>query len=76
MRKGPKKGTIWIDKQDIVGQYLGKYKVVSYSGMYYDNTKGGLRLRHWYNCARDNGIVKFVQRGQLLSKRGGTTNGN
>lgn len=60
------KRKIRIDQQDIVGQYLGKYRVVSYSGMRYDITKGGPRLRHWYNCIDNNGRQKSVQRGQLL----------
>lgn len=71
-----KRGRTKIDKQDIVGQYLGKYQVISYSGMYYDNTNGGPRLRHLYNCIHNDGTNHYVQRGQLLRSKGDVINGN
>lgn len=55
-----------INVNDIVGQCLGKYEVVGYQGMRYSYTKGGPRLRHWYNCKRQDGSCKAIQRGQIL----------
>ena len=59
------KGKIVININDIVGKCFGKLEVVSYSGMRYDNTKGGPRLRHWYNCLRE-GVWVVIQRGQIM----------
>lgn len=61
-----RKGQVVIDKNDIVGKCLGKYQVDGYSGMRYDQTAGGERLRHWYNCTRDGKTIT-VQRGQILA---------
>lgn len=69
------RGSIVIDTNDIVGKCFGKLEVVSYSCMKYDSTKGGLRLRHWYNCFRDGTLV-VIQRGQILHSKGERHNGN
>lgn len=60
------KGSLSIDPQDIVGQCLGKYEVTSYDGSRYDHTRGGDRLRHYYNCIDSDGDNKVVRRSQVL----------
>lgn len=57
-----------IDPQDIVGQCFGKFEVISYNGYRRDNTNGGVRVRHWYECVRNNQQVA-IQRGQVLRGR-------
>ena len=69
------KGIVRIDRQDIVGKCLGKFEVVSYNSMKYDSTRGGMKMRHWYNCIRDGQMV-VVQRGQILAGIGGKSNVN
>lgn len=66
-----KKGSIRIDVNDIVGKHLGKYYVVSYFGFHYTDTKSGQKLRHLYNCATadEPGVIKVIQRGQLLREQ-------
>ena len=63
-----KKGTILINTEDIVGKRLGKLEVVGYSGCYYVDTKGGPRLRHYYLCECDCGVMKYIQRSQLKNE--------
>lgn len=73
------KGKVRIDVNDIVGQCLGKYEVVSYSGFHYDSTRGGQRLRHWYRCLKHGNEpeCKDIQRGQLQQYiRRGDCDGN
>ena len=62
------KGSISIDPQDIVGQCLGKYEVISYDGSRYDHTAGGDRLRHYYNCIDTQGTNKVVRRSSVLKE--------
>lgn len=57
-----RKGQLSIDPQDIVGQCLGKYEIVSYHGSRYDCTAGGNRLRHYYDCIGDQGENKVIRR--------------
>ena len=66
-----KKGSIRINVNDIVGKHLGKYYVVSYFGFHYTDTKSGQKLRHLYNCATadEPGVIKVIQRGQLLREQ-------
>lgn len=66
-----KTAKVRINVNDIVGQCLGKYKVVGYQGMSYSYTKGGPRLRHWYKCIDGKCRNKVVQRGQILRAKGG-----
>ena len=68
MGKGRKLGQIIIDPQDIVGQCLGKYEVVSYNGSRYSHTKGGDKLRHYYNCIDSDGENKVVRRSQVMKE--------
>lgn len=62
------KRRIKINPQDIVGQCFGKFKVISYNGYRHESTKGGVRIRHWYTCVRNNQTVA-IQRGQILRGR-------
>ena len=81
-----KKGQISINVKDIIGKRLGKLEVIDYTGHTYDYTLGGKRMRHYYMCRCDCGVVKFIQRGQLkneivhscgcIKKHGGGSNGN
>lgn len=64
----PKRGEVLINVQDIVGKRLGKLKVEGYAGSYVDYTAGGERVRHRYVVRCDCGVVKYVQRGQLVSE--------
>ena len=59
------RGEIQINVGDIIGKRLGKLEVILYAGMRYDDTKGGLRLRHYYLCKCDCGQKYLVQRGPL-----------
>ena len=63
-----KRGSILINVDDIIGKRLGKLEVVRYKGHSYSHTKGGLRMRHYYECACDCGIIKQVQRGPLVNE--------
>lgn len=63
-----KRGTVLINTNDIIGKQLGKLNVVSYNGSYYDDTKGGERMRHSYVCECSCGRIKIIQRGQLTSE--------
>lgn len=63
-----KRGTVLINTNDIIGKQLGKLEVVSYNGNYYDNTKGGERMRHAYICRCECGTVKSIQRGLITSE--------
>lgn len=62
---GRPKGKLSIDPQDIVGKCFGKFIVIGYSGMKYDSTRGGERLRHWYTCIKD-GVLVIVRRGRIM----------
>ena len=62
------KGKVLINVNDIIGKRLGKLEVVGYSGHYYADTKGGPRLRHYYVCECDCGVVKYIQRSQLKNE--------
>lgn len=68
MRKGPKKGTVTIDKDDIIGKHLNKLQIISYAYQCWDNTKGGEKSRHYYNCQCECGVLKTIQRGLLTSE--------
>lgn len=63
-----KKGKIIIDPNDLIGKRLGKLEVIAYKGNSYDITAGGERLRHYYECKCDCGVIKTLQRGQLTSE--------
>lgn len=63
-----KKGQVLINVDDIIGKRLGKLKVISYAHSRYDNTSGGERIRHFYICKCDCGVVKLVQRGPLVNE--------
>ena len=63
-----KRGQILINVNDIIGKRLGKLKVISYACSKYDDTTGGMRMRHYYNCECDCGKIKLIQRGQLVSE--------
>lgn len=62
---GSQKGKIRINVNDIIGKRLGKLKVIGYAGHYYDETKGGIKMRHRYVCACDCGTIKTIRRSQL-----------
>lgn len=62
------KGKTLINVNDIIGKRLGKLEVISYAHSRYDETKGGERMRHYYVCKCSCGVVKLVQRGQLVSE--------
>lgn len=62
-----KKGKIFVNVDDVVGKSLGKIKVVSYEGSKYIHTKGGDRLRHFYNVICECGNTNIVQRGPILN---------
>ncbi len=61
-------GKIRINVDDIIGKRLGKLEVISYAGCRYERTKGGMKLRHFYSCYCECGIIKLVRRGQLTSE--------
>ena len=63
-----KTGKILINVEDIIGKRLGKLEVIKYVGCRYDMTAGGKRLRHYYVCKCDCGMINVVQRGQLVSE--------
>lgn len=44
------KGRVLIDKNDIVGKYFGKLKVLKYDHYYYDISSSGRWMRHYYEC--------------------------
>ena len=62
------KGNVLINPNDIIGKHIGKLEVISYKCNYYDNTKGGERMRHSYVCECGCGRIKTIQRGQLTSE--------
>lgn len=64
----PKRGEVLINIQDIIGKRLGKLEVKEYVGSYIDYTMGGERVRHAYLVHCDCGVVKCMQRGQLVSE--------
>ena len=59
------KGKIRIDVNDIIGKCLGKLEVISYYGYTYASTRGGEKVRHFYNCQCECGNVHIIQRGPL-----------
>lgn len=59
---------ILINVEDIIGKRLGKLTVVQYLGYRYSMTAGGQRLRHYYVCKCDCGMINIVQRGPLLNE--------
>lgn len=65
---GVPRGKILINVNDIIGKRLGKLKVMSYYSSCYGITKGGLRMRHYYECKCDCGKMAYVQRGPLLNE--------
>lgn len=79
-----KKGTIRIDKNDVVGAKVGKLTVIQYVENRYSFTKGGPRLRHYYLCHCDCGRDTIIQRSSILNQvskscgcsKGGRKNGN
>lgn len=62
-----KKGKILINVNDIIGKRLDKLEVISYACSKYDDTRGGERIRHYYNCECKCGNIKLIQRGPLLN---------
>lgn len=62
---GVRKGTVLINKNDIVGKKVGKLKVMNYVGHSYSMTEGGNRMRHFYLVKCDCGNYNMVQRGAL-----------
>ena len=72
-------GKIRIDISDLVGKKTNKIEVLSYNGNYYDDTKGGKRLRHAYSCLCHYGEqnkAKTIQRGQIFRELSNTRGGN
>ena len=63
-----KRGKVLINVNDIIGKRLGKLEVISYAGHYYDMTRGGERMRHYYRVKCECGTIKIVQRGPLVSE--------
>ena len=63
------KGKIRIDANDIIGKCLGKLEVVSYAGSRYEYTKAGMKMRHFYSCECECGMLKVIRRGQLTSNK-------
>lgn len=63
-----KRGNLLINVNDIIGKRLGKLEVISYACSKYDDTHGGERIRHYYECKCDCGNVKLIQRGQLKNE--------
>lgn len=57
---------IRINADDIIGKRLGKLTVVRYVGYYRDQTKGGIKVRHLYECVCDCGRTNVVRRSPLL----------
>lgn len=64
-----KKGKVLIDKNDLVGKRLGKLEVISYAGWRYEHTKGGYKIRHYYTCRCDCGVVKKIRRSVLKNDK-------
>lgn len=62
---GTPRGKILINVNDIIGKRLDKLEVIHYMGYGYTQTKGGLRLRHYYVCKCDCGKYIIAQRGPL-----------
>lgn len=70
-------GRIRINTEDLLGKKTAKVEVINYTGSYYDDTKGGKRLRHSYLCLCHRGernIVKNLQRGQIFRELSGRHN--
>lgn len=65
---GKPKGKVTINVNDIIGERLGKLEVVLYAGHDYDSTAGGERMRHYYLCKCDCGMVKIARRSTIRSK--------
>lgn len=65
---GFRRGDILINTNDIVGKRLGRLLVIRYVGCQYDDTLGGPRLRHFYECKCDCGTIKMIQRNQLKNE--------
>ena len=63
-----KRGKVLINANGIIGKRLGKLEVISYAGHYYDMTRGGERMRHYYRVKCECGTIKIVQRGPLVSE--------
>lgn len=59
------RGTILINRDDIVGKRVGRLVVLSYDMCWYDDTLGGERLRHRYMCKCDCGTIKSIPRNML-----------
>ena len=62
------RGKILIDINDIIGKRLGKLEVIRYYGHSYSVTRGGERLRHYYECQCDCGKIHYIQRAQALNE--------
>lgn len=62
------KRQIRIRTDDLIGVRVGRLEVKEYVGNKYDMTLGGPKLRHYYKCQCDCGVIKVIQRGPLLSR--------
>ena len=63
-----RKGQIHVDVNDIIGKQSGRLTVRKYFGYVYADTKGGLKMRHYYICDCECGRMNVVQRGPLLNE--------
>ena len=63
-----KRGQILIDREDLIGQKIGKLEVIGYYNHWYERTAGGERMRHFYICHCECGRNKVVRRDQLRNK--------
>lgn len=63
-----KRGKIRINVDDVIGKRLGKLEVISYAGNFYEETRGGNKMRHHYWCQCECGVSKIIRRGQLTSE--------
>ena len=67
MAKGGK-GKIRINVNDVIGKCLGKLEVIEYAGCKYSDTKGGLRMRHYYKCECSCGRTTIIRRASLKNE--------
>lgn len=63
-----KRGQVLIDRDDLIGQKVGKLEVIYYHKHWYERTAGGERMRHSYICLCECGKCKEVRRDQLKNK--------
>lgn len=63
-----RKGKVVIDVNDVIGKRLGKLEVTRYVGNRYDMTLGGLKMRHYYECKCDCGVIKNLRRSQIIGE--------